>query len=218
MLLLVSIWRPHQSPKHLLDSEKDMTTVYQSLKMVQKYEDRYPMAGRVLDILNLVVAIGQIPRAKGSLKRSSPDDDFEYLLRSAPGRLWTGDENISSENSRGFANSGHSGNLASVHPCLEPRPRVSDSPSQGYYGAAFDSERTFDFNSLEQNSLDEPKGAESFFTDNLPLDLNLHSSSTPATGENLDFAFTSQEDWSLFMGGVDDMLSGGVANYVTQTF
>ncbi|KAL0068996.1 Gypsy retrotransposon integrase-like protein 1 [Marasmius tenuissimus] len=224
MLLLVSIWRPHQSPKHLLDSEKDMTTVYQSLKIVQKYEDRYPMAGRVLDILNLVVAIGQVPRAKGSLKRSSPDDDFEYPLRSAPGQPWTGDENLSSDNPRGFANFestpfGRPGNIASVHPCLGPRPQVSDSPSQEYYGAAFDSERTFDFNSFEQNSLHEPTGAEGLFvTENFPLDSNLHSSSTPASRENIDFAFTSQEDWSLFMSGVDDMLSGGAAKYVTQTF
>ncbi|KAK1232778.1 Gypsy retrotransposon integrase-like protein 1, partial [Marasmius sp. AFHP31] len=209
-ILLVSIWRPHQSPKHFLESEKDMSTVYRAIEIVQKYEDRYPMAGRVADTLNLVLTVGQIPRSRGSLKRSSPEDDFEYPLRSAPGQPRTANESLSSEHPRGSANFegtsfGHSGDVASIHPYLGPQ--VSDFSSQGYHGAASGLEKLFDLDFLEQNSLREPTSAEGLFTDDIPLDLNLHSSSMPASGENFDFTFTSQEDWSLFMSGVDEMLS-----------
>ncbi|KAK1232794.1 Gypsy retrotransposon integrase-like protein 1 [Marasmius sp. AFHP31] len=220
MILLVDIWRPHQSPKHLQDSEKDIAAVHRSLELIQKYENRYPMAGCVRDMLNVVIAVGQIPKARGSLKRPRLEDDFERPLRSVPCQPRIADEHPPVDLPRGFTDFlgtpfGRSDDVAGTDPTFGPQVFGT---SQDYRHGALGLEGSIDFNSFEQSNLHEPTGTEGL-TDNLLLDSDfLRSASMPVSAETLDFTFTNQEDWNLFMSGVDDMLSGGAAEYVNQTF
>ncbi|KAJ8073411.1 Gypsy retrotransposon integrase-like protein 1 [Marasmius tenuissimus] len=226
MILLVSIWRPHQSPKHLQDSEKDMSAVYRSLQLLQKHENRYPIASCVREILNSVIAVGQTPRARGPLKRSSPEGGCEYPLRPAPppSQSRASNESIPPGDCPGdFADPlgapfGQSDNVASISSILEPQAFASSS--QDNHNTFRYLESTLDLKeSSEQDNSREPTDAEGLLTDNLLLDLDfLRSASMPVSAENLDFTFTNQEDWNLFMSGVDNMLSGGAAEYMTQTF
>ncbi|KAF9268427.1 hypothetical protein L218DRAFT_893492 [Marasmius fiardii PR-910] len=61
LILLLGIWSRKQETA-TLDSPKEMVDVYRSLKLIQKYESRSAFAGRVSDILNAVITIGQLPR------------------------------------------------------------------------------------------------------------------------------------------------------------
>ncbi|KAL0069014.1 Gypsy retrotransposon integrase-like protein 1 [Marasmius tenuissimus] len=228
MILLVNIWRPHQSPKHIQESEKDMAAVYRSLELLQKYENRsditfanvgYPMAGCVRDMLNIVIAVGQSPKARESLKRSRLEGDFECPPRSVPCPPWTTDKHLPVDHPRGFADFlgtesfERSDDVASIDPVFGPQAFGS---SQDYRHGALGLESSFDFN---RSNLQEPTGAEGLLTDNLLVDSDfLCSNLMPVSAENLDFTFTNQEDWNLFMSGVDDILSGGAAEYVTQSF
>ena len=133
--------------------------------------------------------------------------------------------------------SGNVDNATGVDPVLAPQVVLSPS-SQGYHSTGPWFEGLF--SPLEQtisHGYDAVGEAESLFTNHLPLGLEPRTAwySAPASGENPDFQyvfldlhsqhklivpwrFTNQEEWNLFMTGVDEMLSGGAANYVTQQF
>ncbi|KAL0069016.1 Gypsy retrotransposon integrase-like protein 1 [Marasmius tenuissimus] len=200
----LSIWRPRQSPKHLQDSEKDMSTVHRSLQLLQKYENRYPIASCVREILNAVIAVGQTPRARGPLKRSSPEGGCEYPLRPAPppSQSRTSNEGIPpGDCPRDFADLlgtpfGHSDNVASIGSILGPQAFASSL--QGNHNTFRGLESALDFNEpSEQDNLREPTGTEGLPTDNLLLDSDfLRSTSMPVSAENLDFTYALQS--SLF--------------------
>ena len=72
------------------------------------------------DLLNVVITVGQIPTTRTSLKRSSPDDDFEFSLRSAPVQSRSANEGEGLSESVG-AFSGNVDNAASIDSTLDLR-------------------------------------------------------------------------------------------------
>ncbi|KAG7086785.1 hypothetical protein E1B28_002713 [Marasmius oreades] len=77
LILLVNIWRPKRGYSSPCESAKEMTDVYRCLKLIQNHESRYQTAGRILDLLNAVITIGQLPKTRELKRPRSPGDEEE---------------------------------------------------------------------------------------------------------------------------------------------
>ncbi|KAJ3832847.1 fungal-specific transcription factor domain-containing protein [Lentinula raphanica] len=76
IILLINIWKSTWMNSSM-DPEKDIAQVYRCLEIMQMYEDRYEMPGRLRDVLLAVISASRIPslsRQQYSLKRTREGD------------------------------------------------------------------------------------------------------------------------------------------------
>ncbi|KAK1222309.1 Gypsy retrotransposon integrase-like protein 1 [Marasmius sp. AFHP31] len=119
LILLVSIWRQPRTEVGS-DSKEDLRDVYRCIQLIQRYEPRYQTAGRLVDVLNAVIQVGQLPRTQNSLKRPRrPDRDDSYATSFDPE---TFDSQTLPEDLRGSYTGNYSHESAWHHPLDQPGP------------------------------------------------------------------------------------------------
>ncbi|KAJ8073924.1 Gypsy retrotransposon integrase-like protein 1 [Marasmius tenuissimus] len=218
LILLVSIWRQEQTEVGL-DSKDDLRDVYRCIELIQRYEPRYQTAGRLVDVLNAVITIGQLPRAQQSLKRSrSPGSDEHRTTTLGPGPFAP---QVVPEDLRGSSYTGNSSHEATwSNPLTQSRPllfnnSVPPSSPTSYPASVLSSMGAPDVDlSGSLSSARMPSsvgtGAGNFAAanDHMPQQPD-PPWYTPASS-SLGNADITQEDWNLFMSDVDDIVNGMV--------
>ncbi|KAK1221321.1 Gypsy retrotransposon integrase-like protein 1 [Marasmius sp. AFHP31] len=224
LILLVSIWRP-QRAKSTLETEKEMADVYRCVKLISKYEERYQTAGRIVDILNAVITVGQLPRAKESLKRPrSPDGDEPRATRtgSGPSNVQVVLEDLHDEFHRSHANpesTTHNTINALNEPTPFPYQTATPMSLPSYSDNLLSTMGPFGGDPLGPTSTaraPNPMGGEigtdalmsTFATANdfmLQQPDSMWYPPAASTSGNADF---TQDDWNSFMSSVDDIMNG----------
>ncbi|KAL0070025.1 Gypsy retrotransposon integrase-like protein 1 [Marasmius tenuissimus] len=224
LILLVSIWRK-QHAKSTLETEKEMTDVYRCVKLISQYEERYQTAGRIVDMLNAVITVGQLPQAKESSKRprgSDGDEPRTTRAGSGPSHIHVVLEELHDQ---------YHGSHASPEPTTHDTINALNEPTPlshqtavpmslpTYTNNLLSTMRPFEGNTLGPASTARaptPMGGEigtdtlmsSFATANdfmLQQPDSMWYPPAASTSGNADF---TQDDWNSFMSSVDDIMNG----------
>ncbi|KAK1222311.1 Gypsy retrotransposon integrase-like protein 1 [Marasmius sp. AFHP31] len=215
LILLVGIWR-QQRTEFGPESKQDLRDVYRCIELIQRYEPRYQVAGRLVDVLTAVITIGQLPRAQESLKRPrSPDSDEHRTTTPGPGLF---DSQIVPEDLRGSSYAeGRSHASTWSNPLNQPGPLPFQSPvplssSTLYPASVLLTMEAQDVDYSGSSSSARVPTSVGAGAENLAIasDYILQQPDptwyTPAIG-NADI---TQEDWNSFMSNVDDIVNGTV--------
>ncbi|KAF5345064.1 hypothetical protein D9758_010410 [Tetrapyrgos nigripes] len=60
MVLAVNLWRERQSNVEF-NARSELVDIYKCIDMIRLYESRYPLAGRLIDIINTVMSVSRYP-------------------------------------------------------------------------------------------------------------------------------------------------------------
>ncbi|KAK1222314.1 Gypsy retrotransposon integrase-like protein 1 [Marasmius sp. AFHP31] len=210
LILLVSTWRPQRTGIASGPQKEDLADVYRCMELISKYESRYQVAGRLLDILNAVIAVGQLSQTKESLKRPRTSETESMAeLGPRPFDSQTLSEGLHTENGSIGGNPLNQPGPLSYHSSIPPSLSSSYSPSAP--SSAVEALGVDPLGPLSTPHMPVSEGQ----TRNLATanDYMLHQpdtlwyTSASSSTENTDF---TREDWNSFMSSVDDIVNGAV--------
>ncbi|KAJ8073921.1 Gypsy retrotransposon integrase-like protein 1 [Marasmius tenuissimus] len=215
LILLVSTWRPQRTGIASESQKEELADVYRCMELISKYESRYQVAGRLLDILNAVIAVGQLSQSKETLKRprsaETKSESCFNLAELGPGS---------------FSSQTVTGDLHTENESLGGNPLNQLEPLCNYGSVPPSSSGSYSLSVLPSavGTLGvDPLGPPPV-TAHVPVsgggqtgdlatanDYMLHHqpdtlwyTSTSSSTENADF---TQEEWNSFMSSVDDIVN-----------
>ncbi|KAF9268428.1 hypothetical protein L218DRAFT_615739 [Marasmius fiardii PR-910] len=214
LILLVGIWRQKPGATPIFEPPKDMTDVYLSLQLMQQLESRYSAAGRRSDLLNVVLAIGQLPRHQ-ERPGSFENDGFvpshvQLVPEGARGHFFSLKRSTRTVDTSDQTSHSLSSVAVASNPSLPPESFPSSQDLPGI----------FNTNGASQTQADLfiglPAGGEDFSLFNndfafsqymlQPLNDSTTSNQTwnaPPMSGNMEF---TQGDWDSIMASVNDIV------------
>ncbi|KAK7465008.1 Gypsy retrotransposon integrase-like protein 1 [Stygiomarasmius scandens] len=210
MILIINLWKGIQN-KADFDADKEMADVYKCINLMRLYESRVPVSGRLIDIVNTLIAASNYP----PLLVSTPSPTSPY-------------ENVSPiYGTRGSgidsARSLHANASASYSPSCSSSIKLEE-PSPFYSSINSGSDPTIDprFQQYPSMPVSPPSFGMNGLSESMPLYYDSYSTypdfigqgprdDSPISDVNITLApwATDANAWDSFMTNVDQMLYTG---------